>query len=92
MPSVLDPARELEEIRGVVPLEGATVLEIGCGEGRLTQAIAPLAGSLTAIDPSAEQVERARAAVAGADFHVAGAVEFDGPASEFDLVLFSWSL
>jgi SAM-dependent methyltransferase len=39
------------------------VLEIGCGAGRLTRALANLFGEVHAIDVSGEMVERARAAL-----------------------------
>jgi SAM-dependent methyltransferase len=40
------------------------VLEIGCGTGRLTRALAKLFGEVHAVDVSGEMVERARAALA----------------------------
>lgn len=93
MPPVLDPdRRELEELQAVARFEGARVLELGCGEGRLTAQYAPLAASVVAIDPDKKLISEARAAAPGVEFRVADAVEFDGPASEFDLALFSWSL
>lgn len=39
---------------------GETVVEIGCGVGRLTRAIARRAGSVTALDVSAEMIQQAR--------------------------------
>ena len=41
------------------------VVEIGCGVGRLTRVLAERAGSVVAIDVSAEMLERARAANPG---------------------------
>src|SRR5436853_7683687 len=50
--------------QGKAPQE-MRVLEIGCGAGRLTRALAELFGEVHAVDVSGEMVERARAALAG---------------------------
>jgi trans-aconitate 2-methyltransferase len=50
----------LERLEGVAP--DATVLDIGCGTGRVTEALLPLVpqGRVLAVDASAEMVELAR--------------------------------
>jgi 2-polyprenyl-3-methyl-5-hydroxy-6-metoxy-1,4-benzoquinol methylase len=40
-------------------LSSLRVLEIGCGDGRLTWKYAGLAGHVTAIDPDQEEIEQA---------------------------------
>jgi len=45
-----------------LPLKGARVIDIGCGEGWLTQLVAPEANTVIGIDPSATALGRARAA------------------------------
>jgi SAM-dependent methyltransferase len=45
--------------------QGDRVLEIGCGIGRMTRAIADRAGSVIGVDVSAGMVERGRRALAG---------------------------
>jgi SAM-dependent methyltransferase len=47
-------------ITGFLPLHGARVLDIGCGEGWLTRLVAPKTASVIGIDPSAIALERAR--------------------------------
>jgi len=44
-----------------LPLEGARVIDIGCGEGWLTQLVAPHTDTVIGIDPSATALGRARA-------------------------------
>ena len=78
-------------------MDGLRVLELGCGDGRLTFRYAQKAASVLAVDPDAEAIERARAALPPelADtvtFAVSGAEEVDAPRASFDLALFSWSL
>lgn len=76
---------------------GQRVLEVGCGEGRLTRGIAPLAASVLAFDPSSDDVEAARASLPDdlrekVRFEVASATEIEIEPQSIDLVFFSWSL
>ena len=45
----------------LVPLTGAHVLDIGCGNGRITRLIAGLGAHVVGIDPGQSQLEKARA-------------------------------
>jgi len=45
-----------------LPLDGARVIDIGCGEGWLTQLVAPKTRNIIGIDPSTTALERANAA------------------------------
>jgi protein-L-isoaspartate O-methyltransferase len=98
MPTVLDPeGAHATAIRSLADLRGLQVLEIGCGDGRLTFELAGPSAAWHATEPKAMLVERARAALPTqlADhvtFAVAGGADVEAPEAEFDLVLFSWSL
>jgi ubiquinone/menaquinone biosynthesis C-methylase UbiE len=95
---VVDPdGVELPTIRELVDLTGLRVLEIGCGDGRLTFGCAEEAASVLAFDSDEELVRTARRSAPRAlrdriRFEVADAAEIDLPPAEFDLALFSWSL
>jgi 2-polyprenyl-3-methyl-5-hydroxy-6-metoxy-1,4-benzoquinol methylase len=73
------------------------VLEVGCGDGRLTCRYAGRAGSVLATDPDAEAIatfnDRIPAALSERVERRTGTimavVPDDGP---FDVVLFAWSL
>ncbi|HTD46385.1 MAG TPA: class I SAM-dependent methyltransferase [bacterium] len=57
-----DPERtELRALRRRIPLEGARILEVGCGDGRLTRRIAPVARAVAAIDSNEAFIARAKA-------------------------------
>ena len=73
------------------------MLELGCGDGRLTPGIARDAASVLAFDPDAEAVERARQSLPAelaqrVSYRVASGKEIELEPVSFDLVVFSWSL
>jgi 2-polyprenyl-3-methyl-5-hydroxy-6-metoxy-1,4-benzoquinol methylase len=80
-------------------LSGQSVLEIGCGNGRLTWRYADKAARVTAIDPSSKQIAQAKEDLPG---HLRDRIEFQDIAFEdfaaastsstFDIVILSWSL
>jgi predicted RNA methylase len=77
--------------------EDRRVLEVGCGEGRLTFALAGPSRLWRATEPDAAAIAEARQALprelrAKVRFEVAGGAEVLGSPGEFDLVFFSWSL
>jgi ubiquinone/menaquinone biosynthesis C-methylase UbiE len=96
--AILDPEQaHLAALRRLVDFEGAEVLEVGCGDGRLTVGVAERAASVFAFDPDEDAVTRARDALPArlADrvaYRTASATQIDIPRSAFDIVLFSWSL
>ena len=95
---VLDPdGAHLAALRRLGDFAGRRVLEMGCGEGRLTLGIAAEASQVLAFDPDAEAVERARSFLPSefasrVEYRVASGEEIEVPRHEFDLVVFSWSL
>jgi ubiquinone/menaquinone biosynthesis C-methylase UbiE len=81
----------------VADFTGARVLEVGCGDGRLTFPVAERAASVFAFDPDEEATGAAREALPAAlaervTFAAASATAIEIPRSAFDIVLFSWSL
>ncbi|MCI0632851.1 MAG: class I SAM-dependent methyltransferase [Actinobacteria bacterium] len=96
----VDPeGNEIRALLDLVDLGGHEVLEIGCGDGRLTWRYADHVAHVTAIDPFAEGIERAKARLPEGS---RGRVELrnvafesfaDGSeASSFDTAILSWSL
>ena len=98
MARTLDPeGAHLAALRRLAQFDGARVLEMGCGEGRLTRGIAAEATSVLAFDPDAASIAEAQAAFPSelADrvaFQVALAEEIEIERGSFDLVVFSWAL
>jgi 16S rRNA A1518/A1519 N6-dimethyltransferase RsmA/KsgA/DIM1 with predicted DNA glycosylase/AP lyase activity len=68
------------------------VLEVGCGDGRLTKRYAHDAASVVAIDPDADAIAELRLALPRVDARAIGVEELDLPEQSVDLVLFAWSL
>jgi 2-polyprenyl-3-methyl-5-hydroxy-6-metoxy-1,4-benzoquinol methylase len=95
MAILMDPeGHEIMALEALAPLDGAQVLEIGSGDGRLTRRYAGRAASVLAVDPDETVV------AAFVDSPPPGRVEFrslgieqlDTPDASFDVVLLSWAL
>ena len=89
-------AYEFDLIERSVRLAGKHVLEVGCGNGRLTVELATRARRVTAIEPHAGLAAQARARVRRLGF---GNVSVSRRPAQtgirggpYDVVLFSWSL
>ena len=98
MPVRLDP-EEFETgalYEAVGAFAGQHVLEIGCGDGRLTWRYADDAARVTAIDPDPARLARAVAACPPrlrnrVEFRVESLQSF-ASGTGFDLVILAWSL
>ena len=95
---VLDPeGAHLAALRRLADFRDRRILELGCGDGRLTLGLAADAASVIAFDPDAEAVERARRFLPTelrerVTYEVASGKEIELERQSFDLVVFSWSL
>ena len=99
MPILLDP--ESNETSALFRLfddfAGKSVLEIGCGDGRLTWRYAKYAARVTAIDPDAVKFAKAQAGLSQGLEHVTflniGLEAFAAQNKEkFDIAILAWSL
>lgn len=94
MPLIQDP--ELNEVAALAELvpsfAGLHVVEIGCGDGRLTRRYAGDAASVVAIDPDDEAIDELRRALPRVDARAIGIEELQLPPHSVDTVLFAWSL
>ena len=90
------PGIELRIIERFVSLSGREIIEIGCGDGRLTFQYASRARRVVALDANAAEIERARAEAdrigARNIRFLARAAEGPLPGAPFDVALFTWSL
>ena len=69
---------------------GARVVEVGCGTGKLTEALVERGLRVDAVDPGPRMIEVARRRVGGSelvDFHVGRFEDVELPAGAFDAVL-----
>jgi ubiquinone/menaquinone biosynthesis C-methylase UbiE len=95
---VLDPEEvETRVINALIDFTNTDVLDVGCGDGRMTWRFAPPTRSVRGIDPEAKSIATARASVPAelaekATFQVADVSIMELPPAAFDVVVLSWSL
>lgn len=99
MSLTMDPAGdEICALEKATDWTGRRVLEIGCGEGRLTLRLASLGpAEIQALDPDSDRIKTARANLPGDErgrikYHVAQAENLDYSPGTFDIVVLSWAL
>ena len=96
----IDPENnETRALLDIANFTGRHVLEIGCGDGRVTWRYADKAEHVTAIDPSAKQIAQAKEDLPA---RLQDRIEFQdiafedfataSPPSVFDIVILSYSL
>lgn len=95
----VDPERnEIRALKEAGTWRDKKVLEIGCGNGRLTLRLATLRPKLIyAIDPSADLIRTARKNLPARfskqiHYKVGSTTKLKYPAHTFDMVVFSWVL
>ena len=95
---LLDPEQEeTRVVHDLIDFAEKDVLDVGCGDGRMTWRFARQTRSLLGIDPVAESIETARAATpdelrAKVRFEVADITMAELPRAAFDVIVISWSL
>jgi ubiquinone/menaquinone biosynthesis C-methylase UbiE len=103
MPAELDisayppDGTEIRLIEQFTTLRRRRILEVGCGDGRLTFQYARTAGHVLAIDPDRPSIEdaldeQAWLRVPNVTFRVGSVERLPARGDPFDLALFSWSL
>ncbi|HSL25581.1 MAG TPA: class I SAM-dependent methyltransferase [Acidimicrobiia bacterium] len=98
MTAAIDPEEtEVRVIHELVNFSGVAVLEVGCGDGRLTWRYAEEAGSVLAMDPDEEKIERATVAtpvslLSKVRFLTADITEVDLSPDTYDVAILAHSL
>ena len=98
MPTMKDPEGiELRYLQDIADLTNAHVLEIGCGDGRLTWHYAASAGRVTATDPDSVRLTAAQTGLppelrSKLAFVQTRAETLPFPNETFEVAIFAWSL
>jgi ubiquinone/menaquinone biosynthesis C-methylase UbiE len=82
----------LSKILQFADLRDQEVLEIGCGDGRITSQLAGKAKRLVAIDPDAANIAEAKENIAGVGLRIGFGECLEFPSESFDVILFTLSL
>jgi len=94
----VDPeGNETRILHDLVDFRDKAVVEVGCGDGRMTWRYAAQARSVLALDPKEDRIAQAMAATPEAlkqivAFRVADVAIVTLPAGAFDVAVLSWSL
>lgn len=99
MSLVMDPAGdEIRTLKKALNWRGKSVLEVGCGDGRLTLRLAGLGVErIAAFDPDAKSIRAARKKLPAGfkervQYRIGNAEHVKQKADQFDVVVFSWVL
>jgi ubiquinone/menaquinone biosynthesis C-methylase UbiE len=82
----------LSKILQFADLRDQEVLEIGCGDGRITSQLVGKAKRLVAIDPDAANIAEAKENIAGVGLRIGFGECLEFPIESFDVILFTLSL
>ena len=94
----VDPAgNEIRALRRVTDWRGTRVIELGCGDGRLTRRLAGLGAVVDALDPDAGRIRAAlrlkpKRLAGRIRFSVGSARHIERPSRSAQVVVFAWSL
>jgi len=94
----IDPEKnEVQALKAMTGWHNKRVLEIGCGNGRLTRRLANLGAQVEAIDPDRKLIAVAKKDVPARlsdriRFKVGSALDLKYPNQTFDIAVFSWVL
>lgn len=99
MTLVMDPAgAEIQALKKITNWRGTRVLEVGCGDGRLTLRLAKFnPAKIIAFDPDPKLVRTARKNrpekyKSQVEYRGGNAEHVKQKANQFDIVVFSWVL
>ena len=94
----IDPEKnEVYALKAMADWHNKRVIEIGCGNGRLTRRLAHLGGQVDALDPDRKVIATARKDLPASlseriRFRVGSALDLKYPKQTFDIAVFSWVL
>ncbi len=83
---------EIKKIEDYAKIKNKKVLEIGCGDGRVSSMIAQKTDKLTAIDPDRKKIRKAKFAIKNVDFRTGYGENLKFENTLFDVVIFTYSL
>lgn len=86
------PEKIYDQIVKYSDLTNKNILEIGCGNGRISSLLSVESDTFIAIDPDSIKIKQAHTHIPGVDFRVGSGQNLNFPDSFFDIVIFTLSL
>ena len=85
---------ELQNIEKIVSLAGKDILDVGCGNGRLTRLLAGKAKSVVGIDNDPKMIQDANSQknLSNITYQLMDAQELSFPDRSFDVIVYGWCL
>jgi ubiquinone/menaquinone biosynthesis C-methylase UbiE len=94
----IDPEKnEVHALKAMTEWRNKRVIEIGCGNGRLTRRLVHLGAQVDAVDPDRKSIATAKQDLPArlserVRFKVGSALDLKYPKQTFDIAVFSWVL
>jgi len=98
MAIIYDPQNnEIKALQTLRSWQGKRVLELGCGDGRLTERLAAIGAIIDAYEPNEAHIAAAKAKLPATyadvvNYQIGRAEDVSAEAGPYDFALFSWSL
>jgi ubiquinone/menaquinone biosynthesis C-methylase UbiE len=84
--------KAIDMIEQFVALQDQVVLEVGCGDGRMSKLLAHNPRQYIAIDPDEQSIEKAKSEIPNVDFRIGSGEVLEFEDKSFPIILFTLSL
>lgn len=82
----------VNQITNIASISDKHILEIGCGDGRITKLLSQQSNNVFAIEPDADKVALVQNSISNANIQVGSGEDLQFQDDKFDLVIFTLSL
>jgi ubiquinone/menaquinone biosynthesis C-methylase UbiE len=84
--------KAIDMIEQFAALQDQKILEVGCGDGRMSKLLAHNSRKYIAIDPDEQSIEKAKSEIPNVDFRIGSGEALEFEDESFPIILFTLSL